>query len=290
VTALRAVDRRAGARRQAVESAVAAGTDGRPAAALGKPAFGRLPTGPPQRLGRRCATPTATWKTLRVYHSSHSLDDERCTTIHDERRRRPTSCARSTRTLHQQGPSLSPPPTSVRIRRNRCPRSSVSARPADPLSRSVASRPGPQHDRARLHDPLLQHPPLVQPELGKVHPSGSHRAGRGCEPLCIRSKQPDHFPRHIRSRHRLCPLRPSAVPGITTSQCLRLSIPRVKADAAIAESTHRRRDLARRGLADQLAPLHHPLPAHRPRRQECPTWPPSATSYEGAAGALPQIR
>lgn len=28
------------------------------------------------RLGRRFATTTATWKTLRVYHSYHSLDDD----------------------------------------------------------------------------------------------------------------------------------------------------------------------------------------------------------------------
>jgi len=69
-------DRRALARRPAVEAAVSAGADGRPAASLGKPAYGRLPTGLPQRLGRRSAPPTATWKTLRVSHSSHSLDDD----------------------------------------------------------------------------------------------------------------------------------------------------------------------------------------------------------------------
>ena len=37
------------------------------------------------RLGRRFATTTATWKTLRVYHSYHSLDDAgSCRIIHHE--------------------------------------------------------------------------------------------------------------------------------------------------------------------------------------------------------------
>jgi hypothetical protein len=71
--ALRADNRRAQARRQAVESAVSAG-------AYGRPVESRPPAPFPQvshsRLGRRLATPTATWKTLRVYHSSHSLDDD----------------------------------------------------------------------------------------------------------------------------------------------------------------------------------------------------------------------
>jgi hypothetical protein len=37
--------------------------------------LGSLPTGLPQRLGNRCAIPTAPWKTLRVSHSDHSPDD-----------------------------------------------------------------------------------------------------------------------------------------------------------------------------------------------------------------------
>lgn len=56
---------------RAVESAVAAGADGKPAASLGKPAVnGRLPTGFPQRLGRRFAPPTATWKTLETFSTA----------------------------------------------------------------------------------------------------------------------------------------------------------------------------------------------------------------------------
>ena len=74
----RAIDRRAHARRPAVESAVTVGDDGRPDATLGKPALrkGRLPTGLPQRLGLRFAPSTATWKTPGVFHSYPSLDDD----------------------------------------------------------------------------------------------------------------------------------------------------------------------------------------------------------------------
>jgi len=89
--ALRAGHRRAGARRPAAEAAVTAGDDGRPDASLGKPALrkDRLPTGLPQRLGRRFATPAATWKTNLVFHSYRShYDDDRTAMIELERRRR----------------------------------------------------------------------------------------------------------------------------------------------------------------------------------------------------------
>ncbi len=126
--ALRALSRRALARRPAAEAAVAAGDDGRPDASLGKPASGRLPSGLPQRLGRRFATTTATWKTPGVFHSYLSPDDyERCTKIELERRHRNTPFDRSKGTLRKRGLSLSPEHPSVPFRRNRCPFSSVSA-------------------------------------------------------------------------------------------------------------------------------------------------------------------
>jgi hypothetical protein len=129
VIALRADHRRAFARRPAVEAAVAAGDDGRPDASLGKPALrkDRLPTGLPHRLGLRFAPSTATWKTSNVFHSCHSLDDEPCTKMKPERRRRNPSRDRLKRTLHQHGLSLSPEHQVSAFLRNRCPLSSVSA-------------------------------------------------------------------------------------------------------------------------------------------------------------------
>ena len=206
--ALRAQDRRAGARRPAVESAVSAGVCGRPDATLGKPASGRLPTGLPQRLGRRCAPPTDTWKTKKpVFHSSHSLDHdrERWTTLLFERRHRFEQPDRSTRTLQKLGPSLSSEPTSVRIHRNRCPQSSESAPPTTSTltpslsqtirTRSVASSPV---EESRVIALSLASPPQVSsrplstlhPALGLCATAAARLAAlRGCSGWAVRTSR-----------------------------------------------------------------------------------------------------
>lgn len=38
--------------------------------------LGSLPTGLPQRLGKRYAFPTGAWRSLRDLHSSHNPDDD----------------------------------------------------------------------------------------------------------------------------------------------------------------------------------------------------------------------
>ena len=51
---------------------------------------------------------TATWKTSNVFHSYHRIDDDRCNMNLEEREAKTTLRVRSTRTLHQPGPRLSP--------------------------------------------------------------------------------------------------------------------------------------------------------------------------------------
>ena len=52
--------------------------------------------------------PTATWKTSNVFHSYHRIDDDECIMNLEERKAKTTLRVRSTRTLHQPGPRLSP--------------------------------------------------------------------------------------------------------------------------------------------------------------------------------------